>query len=119
MPEPPGLVVKNGTKRLVVFDSPGPSSSTQMSTPMARSAPADADAGCAADFEARVGGVPNQVDEELLDLIGVDGDREVGTGLDLNRDAGFEPGNLHQQRLEHDRRRASAPAGARGANRLR
>ena len=28
MPEPPGLVVKKGTKRLFVFERPGPSSST-------------------------------------------------------------------------------------------
>ena len=33
MPEPPGLVVKNGTNRFDVFDRPGPSSSTQMSMP--------------------------------------------------------------------------------------
>ena len=31
MPEPSGLVVKNGTNRLPVFDRPGPSSSTQSS----------------------------------------------------------------------------------------
>jgi len=31
MPEPPGFVVKNGTKRFPVFESPGPSSSTQSS----------------------------------------------------------------------------------------
>src|SRR6185436_4804647 len=31
MPEPPGLVVKNGTKRLPVLDNPGPSSSTHNS----------------------------------------------------------------------------------------
>ena len=73
MPDPPGLVVKNGTNRLVVFDKPGPSSSTQMSTPWrVRRQPTVTDA--AADFETRVGGVANQVDEQLLDLIGVDGD---------------------------------------------
>ena len=32
MPDPPGLVVKNGTNRLPVFDRPGPSSSTHSST---------------------------------------------------------------------------------------
>ena len=31
IPEPPGFVVKNGTNRLPVFDSPGPSSSTHNS----------------------------------------------------------------------------------------
>src|SRR6266508_6108009 len=31
IPDPPGLVVKNGTNRLPVFDNPGPSSSTHSS----------------------------------------------------------------------------------------
>ena len=74
MPDPPGLVVKNGTNRFAVFDSPGPSSSTQMSTPWrVRRQPTVTDA--AADLEARVGGVANEIDEQLLDLIGVDARR--------------------------------------------
>ena len=32
MPDPPGLVVKNGTKRFAVLGNPGPSSSTRIST---------------------------------------------------------------------------------------
>ena len=40
MPEPPGLVVKKGTNRLVVLDRPGPSSVTPTST-WSHRAPAD------------------------------------------------------------------------------
>ena len=36
MPEPCGLVVKNGTNRLAVFEMPGPSSSTETTTCPAR-----------------------------------------------------------------------------------
>ena len=100
MPEPPGLVVKNGTNRLDVFESPGPSSSTQMSIAVGCDA-SQRSRWPAANFEARVGGVANQIDEQLFDLIAVDRDRRVRTGLDVYRDAGFEPGNLDQQRLEH------------------
>ena len=77
MPEPPGLVVKNGTNRFAVFDNPGPSSSTQISTPWrVRRQPTVS--GRSADFETRVGGVANQVDEQLLDLIGSTVDGESG-----------------------------------------
>ena len=79
MPEPPGLVVKNGTNRLPVFASPGPSSSTHSST-VAGDEPGDP---LPADphrpppvSRDRVDGVANQVDQQLLELIGVALDRQ-------------------------------------------
>ena len=73
MPDPPGFVVKNGTNRLPVFDSPGPSSSTQSSIvggddPGSRCQPT---VHAAAGLAHGVDGVANQVDEQLLELIAV------------------------------------------------
>ena len=81
MPEPPGLVVKNGTNRLPVFDNPGPSSSTHSSmvggTEPGEALPADGDA--AAGLLDRVDRVANQVDEQLLELIAVSLNRQART----------------------------------------
>ncbi len=78
MPEPPGLVVKNGTNRLPVFDRPGPSSSTHSSIvggddPGRRCQPT---LHAAAGLADRVDGIPNQVDQQLLELIAVPLDRQ-------------------------------------------
>ena len=88
MPEPPGLVVKKGTKRLAVFERPGPSSSTQISSRRSgagKALPADADA--AAGFAHGVDGVAQQVDEHLLELIAVPVDGSFGPrgNLDVGR----------------------------------
>ena len=78
MPEPPGLVVKNGTNRLPVFDSPGPFVLDPQLHRRRRRArqPLPADADAAAGLAHRVDGVANQVDQQLLELIAValDGD---------------------------------------------
>ena len=78
MPDPPGLVVKNGTNRLPVFDSPWPSSSTQSSIAAGaepgRRLPADPHG--AAGLADGVHGVANQVDQQLLELIAVPLDRQ-------------------------------------------
>ena len=73
MPEPPGLVVKNGTNRFDAFGSPGPSSSTQSSKlrpsrfqPTVTPPPV-----CSAASTA----LRTQVDQQLLELIGVGADR--------------------------------------------
>ena len=77
MPDPPGLVVKKGTNRFDVLARPGPSSSTAISRFALRAPPAHGD-GAAANFEAGVGGVAQQVDQQLFELIGVGVDRDVG-----------------------------------------
>ena len=70
MPEPPGLVVKNGTNRFSVLARPGPSSSTQTSTTPSSATPSPTPH-AAAGLERRVDGVAHQVDEQLVELIAV------------------------------------------------
>ena len=75
MPDPPGLVVKNGTKRFDAFGRPGPFVVDPEIEHPSVARPADRDA--AAGLERRVDGVAQQVDQQLLELIGVGADREV------------------------------------------
>ena len=108
MPDPPGLVVKNGTNRLPVFPSPGPSSSTHSSTvagdePGTRCQPTRTVPPGLVDG---VHGVANQVDQQLLELVGValDGERRAGGDLDVvrlleRRDAIDEPGDVDRRQL--------------------
>ena len=67
MPDPPGLVVKNGTKRFDAFVRPAPSSSIQSSKRASFALPADRDA--AAGLQRGVDGVVHEVDQQLLELI--------------------------------------------------
>ena len=75
MPVPLGLVVKKGTKRLAVVGSPGPSSRT--STSMASLRTAQVTSARAAGGPGRFGGVFDQVNQHLVELItiGLNGDR--------------------------------------------
>ena len=81
IPEPPGLVVKNGTNRLPVSDSPGPhpppttpsSAGTIRAGGASRHHPA-------ARFAHRVDGVANQVDEKLFELVAVSVNGEPRSG---------------------------------------
>ena len=73
MPEPFALVVKKGTNRLPGSGRPGPSSSTTTSSSPPAHAPADLDT--AAGLERRVGGVADQIDQELVELVAVGGER--------------------------------------------
>ena len=79
-PEPPGLVVKNGTNKLSVFDKPGPSSSIQMSSsdvaiPRTRFSPRRSALDRPADRRTPPGGqigidgVAHQVHERPVELI--------------------------------------------------
>ena len=107
MPDPPGLVVKNGTNRLRVLESPGPSSSTVSSKAGGlgrHPRPADADA--AGRLGRRVDRVLEQVDQQLLDLVGVGLDGQVGPALDGNRAPLVEPCHLLDQRPDPHRLRA-------------
>ena len=104
MPEPPGLVVKNGTNRLAVFDKPGPFVVDPDLEPRRVCAASRRVTRAAADFEAGIGGVAQQVDQQLLELIGVGVDGDVG--------AGPRPGPA---RASRGRRRAAAAASARRA----
>ena len=91
IPEPVGFVVKNGTNRLPVSGRPGPSSSTEISSwPEAR---CPNGSGRAARFLGRVDRVLDQVDQELLELVGVGVDREIGAAFDLDRHARLERGD--------------------------
>ena len=69
MPEPPGLVVKNGTNRFAVFDSPGPSSRDPDFQLGRGYAPAD----CTPPpvSQRRIRRVAEQIDQHLVELIGV------------------------------------------------
>ena len=83
MPEPLGLVVKNGTNR---FDVSGQALALVVDVdlePVAGSLPADRDA--AAGLERRVDGVADDVDEQLLDLIGVGDELDLGRRMDGHR----------------------------------
>ena len=112
MPEPPGLVVKNGTNRLPVFDSPGPSSSTHSSIAAATARqPLPADADAAAGLAHRVDGVAQQVDQQLLELIAVALDREPRAAGDLD----VVPLLERDDAVDHARRRRAARAWAAAA----
>ena len=75
MPEPVGFVVKNGTNRLDVSGSPGPSSSTVSCSAAVHLLPVDPH--LAARLERRVDGVADDVDQQLLELIGIGVDLDV------------------------------------------
>ena len=80
MPEPFGFVVKNGTNRFDVSGRPLPSSSIVSSNQSPdRFQPID---DAAAGLERRVDGVAHDVDEQLLDLIRVGDDLDVGRRMD-------------------------------------
>ena len=99
MPEPPGLVVKNGTNRLPVFCSPGPSSSMRTSSPVVLQRPAQRDA--AAGLERRVHGVAHDVDQQLFELIGVGLARSTGgPSAQRHRQPRVERGDAAHQRTE-------------------
>ncbi len=69
IPEPPRLVVKKGTNRLVVLARPGPSSRTRISTPFGRTLMLHKYAArCLARGIHRIA---DQVDEHLFELIAV------------------------------------------------
>ena len=110
MPEPCGLVVKNGTNRFAVGGRPGPSSSTQISTAALRRVPAHAHA--AARLQRRVGRVAHEVDERLLDLVRVGLQLDVGAALQL-RPAPASPAAPRAARVA-PAPPARAPAGAGG-----
>ena len=90
VPSPSGLVVKNGSNTCAASasDMPGPSSATSTATPSSqRRARTTTRAGPAGAGD-RLGRVVDEIDEDLLDLVGVDvGHRQVG--LDL--EAGLHP----------------------------
>jgi len=90
MPEPPGLVVKNGTKRLAVPARPGPSSVTQISTiAPSRRQPAATDPPVMSEASGRVA---QEVDQGLLDLVRVALYGDGRARLDADGDAGFKGG---------------------------
>ena len=113
MPEPPGLVVKNGMNRFSVEPMPGPSSSTSM---CAASRPRRQPyAHAAVHGQGRVGGILDQVDQRLLDLVGIGGQgqrRRIGDA-DLQallqaRDAAHQLAKARSSRLFGGGSRASA-----------
>ena len=115
IPEPPGLVVKNGTNRLPVFDSPGPSSSTHSSIvggddPGSRCQPTRTPPPVSRD---RIDGVAQQVDQELLELIAVALDRQPRAGGDLDVVRLLE----RDDAIDDSRRRRAARAAAAAASR--
>ena len=74
MPVPFALVVKNGTNRLPGSGRPGPVVVHGHLGHAAQDAPADGDA--APGLERGVGRVPHQVDQELVELVAVGGERD-------------------------------------------
>ena len=86
MPEPPGLVVKNGTNRLPVFERPGPFVLDPQLHGRRRRArqPLPADPHAAAGLPHRIDGVAEQVDQQLLELIAVALDRQPRAAGDLD-----------------------------------
>ena len=115
MPDPFGFVVKNGTNRFDVSGSPLPSSSTFSSnqSPVVFQPIDDAAAG----LERRVDGVADDVDEQLLELIGVGDEPDVGRRLHGDRQALLELDDAVDQLGHAERLRAAASAGARAARR--
>ena len=69
MPDPPCLVVKNGTKRLAVPARPGAVVSDAELELVAGDGPGHVDA--ARRLQRGFGGVLDQVDQELIELVGV------------------------------------------------
>ena len=117
MPEPAGFVVKNGTKRFAVFGRPGPFvGHGDLDVPVG-AAPGDRRA--AARLERRVGGVADEVDEELLELVGVRRDGELRPAVDADGNARLESGDARDQRRRARRAKIAAAAGARGSRRRR
>ena len=108
MPEPAGLVVKKGTNRLWVSDTPGPSSVTEMSTWRAEPAPADLHP--PAGLHGRVDAVLDQVDQNLFQLVGVAGDGQLRSGQELDRQAFLQLDDPMQQGAHLDRGEAWAAA---------
>ena len=105
-----GLVVKNGTNRLDVSGRPGPSSST-----VSCRKPSTCFQSIhtrAAGFERRVDGVADDVDQQLLELIGVGLDLHVVGPLDVDRQPVLELGDALRQRHDLDRRAPAAWAAA-------
>ena len=97
MPVPPGLVVKNGTQRLSVRASPGPSSSiSAVSSPLSLRQRTMHGAATPRRFHR----VAHEVDQHLLDLIGVDRQVNGWSGLEVDpvavqrRDAAHERAEL-------------------------
>ena len=119
IPEPPGLVVKNGTKRLPVFDEPGTLVLDPQLDGRRRRAgsPLPADAHAAAGLADGIDGVANQVDEQLLELIGVALDRQRGPAGDLDVVRLLERGDAIDERRRRRAARASAAAASRAARR--
>ena len=77
MPDPPGFVVKNDTNRLPVFDNPGPSSSTHSSIVPGTEPEGAASPVTRPGLADGVNRVPNQIYEELLELVTVSPNREL------------------------------------------
>ncbi len=76
MPDPPRLVVKNGTNKLAVFERPGPSSRTVISTLTGVCVVTHEDA--AAGLLRGIHRVADQIDQHLLQLIRVPLNRHRG-----------------------------------------
>ena len=111
MPDPPGLVVKNGTNRLRVLESPGPSSSTVSSKAgglgQCRDQPTLTPP--AVSVAASIAFLSRLI-SQLLDLVGVGLDGQVGPALDGNRAPLVEPRHLLDQRPGRHATAGSAPA---------
>ena len=93
-----------------VSGRPGPSSSTVTWT-RRRLAPVDPDP--AAGLERRVDGVADDVDQQLLELIGIGVDLDVAGRLDRDRQAVLELGDPVGER--RDRTGAAAASGSRAS----
>ena len=116
IPDPLGLVVKNGTNRFDVSERPLPSSSMFSSNQCPHSLPADRDA--AAGFERRVDGVADDVDEQLLDLIGIGGQADVRRRRCTVTGRRFSSSTMRAARSRpREAAAAAASAGARAARR--
>ena len=90
VPSPSGLVVKKGSNTWAASasDMPGPSSITSTATPSSQRRARTTHAPGPPGAGDRLRGVVDQVDEDLLDLVGVDvGHRQIGLDLDLGLDA--------------------------------
>ena len=115
MPEPLGLVVKNGTNRLCVSARPGPVVRDLHLDLAALLAPADLDP--APGLLRRVDRVAHQVDQQLLQLIGITADGQGRAGLQPHRQPLLQLDHAPQPGAHLDRSQASAgaagPAGRR------